>query len=112
MEKLTNSEREEAENLSKALVGSRSAWKSMVRNGVVEKVLDENGDQVLHKGIPMSRTVRKTEREVLETLRDLNEKKIAIEKERAAAFEKAKQERELKNQLSEASGKTGRGVIA
>ena len=104
---LTTTEREEVEALSVLLLNGRSsAWQKPVKKGVVEPLKDEEGKQVYHKGIPVSRLVYKSERQVLESLRDLNVKLIALRKAKAEEAERKSQEESIKRAALEASGET------
>lgn len=105
MKKLTNYEREEIETLSYKLFGNTSTWQKFVKKGVVESLKDEEGKQVLHNDMPVSRVVYKTEHQVLEQLRELNTKRIALEKARADELERQRQEEEIKKQVLEGSGR-------
>jgi hypothetical protein len=109
MERLTSLEREEIELLSMQLTGRSSAWQTMVKRGIIEKVLDEEGKQVFYKGSPLSRTIYKTEREILDMLKDLKNKKDAFQRAQEEAKEKAAKEQEILKQVQGATGSVSGG---
>lgn len=110
MEKLTSSEREEIETLSILLTGRSSAWQTMLKRGFVESALDEEGKPVLHNGTPVSRVIYKTEREVLQILRDMKQKKELIERAQKEIKERSAKEQEIRRQMEKATGSVGGGL--
>ena len=73
---------------------------------MVEPLRDvETGEQVKHKGIPVSRLIRKAELEVLAELRDLNQKVLADRKAKQEALEAKKAEAAALQKVSEAGGR-------
>jgi hypothetical protein len=104
---LTTPQREEAEALSFTLFGRTSTWKTWVKKGTVRPVLDEQGQQVLHKGIKVSRPFYPTELEVLDDLRDKNTKFLAFKKKKAEEQEKKRLEKEALEKATSAAGEVG-----
>jgi hypothetical protein len=102
--RLTTSEREEAEQISMSVFGRSSIWSRPEKKGVVEPLKDDNGVQVTHKGIKVSRLVHKTEREALELIRDTNVKFLAFKKKQAEDAVQKSIEEAAKKAALEASG--------